>query len=281
MSCALKNLTELGLNTKRKFYVIAEVGINHGGDLDVAKRMIDSAAHAGVDAVKFQTYLTEKRVSLNSPIFGILKKCELPFKDFKILKIHAKNCGIEFFSTPFDIESVDYLSDIGCNIFKIASFDTVNMPLLRKIAKVRATVLMSVGMTCLSEIKKAYAILREETKKIALLHCVSAYPLKEADAHLSSIFTLKDIFDCPVGYSDHTPDITVPLFAAAAGAQIIEKHYMINNSMKCVDKSVSVTQVQTQELVKRLRFLEQCMGEPNLAMREAEKSCAQYRRHKR
>ena len=130
----MKNLKKYGFSTDNKVYVIAEIGLNHGGDINTAKQLIDSASRTGVDAVKFQTYLTEKRVPKNSPIFDILKKCELPFEAFKELKDYTETYNIEFFSTPFDEESVDFLESINCALYKVASFDVVNYKLLSKIA---------------------------------------------------------------------------------------------------------------------------------------------------
>ena len=148
-------LKENGFNTDNVAFVIAEIGINHGGDIGLAKRLIDSAAKTGCDAVKFQTYITEKRVSKKyNELFNILKKCELPFNNFNDLKKHANDAGLIFFSTPFDKESLEYLESIGTDIYKIASFDVVNKPLLKKISKTGKPIIMSVGMANISEIQK-------------------------------------------------------------------------------------------------------------------------------
>ena len=133
----MKNLKDFGINTDNKTYIIAEIGINHGGDINLAKKLIDSVARTGADAVKFQTYLTEKRVSKDSPIFDILKKCELPFQAFKELQIYANKLNLDFFSTPFDNESVEFLESINMNLYKIASFDIVNKELLKKVASLK------------------------------------------------------------------------------------------------------------------------------------------------
>ena len=250
MVCGMKNLKKYGFNTSNKVYVIAEIGINHGGSIEAAKRLISSAAKSGVDAVKFQTYITEKRVLNDSPIFNILKQCELPFEAFKYLKDYTNQYEIEFFSTPFDEESVDYLISIGCDLYKVASFDIVNHKLLSKIASTKKSVIMSTGMSNLSEIEQAYDILKSKTDNIAILHCISAYPTKEDDANLAAIYRLKEKFDCIVGQSDHTNNIVVPLYAIAAGAQIIEKHYKIDQNMDCVDAPVSITEIQMENLIK-------------------------------
>lgn len=281
MSIESKKLGDYGFDTCNRVYVVAEIGINHGGDLDTAKKLIDSAARTGADAVKFQTYITEKRVTKDSPIFNILKNCELPFDAFRELKDHAYKNHMDFFSTPFDEESVDYLESINCDIYKIASFDVVNHVLLSRVASTEKPVIMSVGMSDLIEIERAYRILKSRTDKIALLHCISAYPTSEKDANLAAIYTLKEKFDCVIGQSDHTTDIVVPLYAVAAGAQIIEKHYMINNNMKCVDAPVSITEQQMEKMIKEIRRLENILGDGGFGVRDAEKSCEVFRRFRK
>ena len=274
-----KKLNDYGLRTNNQTYIIAEVGINHGGDLELAKKLISSAAKSGADAVKFQTYLTEQRCPPNKPVvFDILKRCELPFADFKKLKQHADKCGIQFFSTPFDAESVDYLESIGCELYKIASFDIVNRKLLKKIAATGKPVILSVGMANVEEIKTAYKILRRGTKRISVLHCISSYPTNEADARLENIRALEESFDCVIGQSDHTADITVPLYAVAAGAQILEKHYCLNGQKDCVDGPVSITEDQMRKLVNETRRLEAILGKKEFGVRTAEKGIVAFRR---
>ena len=158
---------------KNKAYIIAEIGINHNGDLDEAKRLIDKASECGVDAVKFQTYLTEKRVKKNSPIFDTLKKCELPLSAFEGLKDHAAQYNIDFFSTPFDNDSVDCLSGLGIDLYKIASFDVTNLKFLDYISRSAKEVIMSTGMANTQEIKEAMDILAARCE-VSLLHCVSS-----------------------------------------------------------------------------------------------------------
>jgi len=274
-----RDLKKHGFKTGNKVYVVAEIGLNHGGDIRTAEKLIESASKTGVDAVKFQTYITEKRAPVNSPIFGVLKKCELPFLAFKGLKEYSLARGVEFFSTPFDEESVDLLESIDCNIYKIASFDVVNHRLLKKVADTKKTVVMSVGMSNLSEIERAFKILKNGSDNIALLHCISAYPAREEDSNLSAIRTLSDKFDCVIGHSDHTNDIQVPLYAVAAGAQIIEKHYKINAAMACVDAPVSISELQMKKLVGEVRRLERIFGNDAVAIREAERPCEIFRRH--
>ena len=274
----MKKLKDFGFNTNNKTYVIAEIGINHGGDIDLAKQMIDSVSRTGADAVKFQTYLTEKRVSKESPIFDILKKCELPFEAFKELQSYSKKLNLDFFSTPFDTESVEYLESINIDLYKIASFDIVNKVLLRKVASLEKPVIMSTGMSNLQEINSAYKILKEKSNNIALLHCISSYPTEENDANLSVIYKLKESFDCVIGHSDHTNDIKVPLLAVAAGAQIIEKHFRIDENMDCIDGPVSISEKKLTKLVAGVREIEKIFGDEYLGVTNAEKEIVPFRR---
>ena len=275
----IKNLKEFGFNTNNRTYIVAEIGINHRGDVDIAKKLIESAARTGVDAVKFQTYLTEKRAPKNNKeIFKILKDLELPFEAFKELKDYSKNCGVDFFSTPFDKESVEYLEKIETDFYKIASFDVVNHRLLDEVSKTGKPVIMSVGMSNLNEIENAYNILKKGTKNIAILHCISSYPTPEEKSNLSNIYEIQNKFNCVVGQSDHTNDIKVPIYAAAAGAQILEKHYKIDEDFKCIDSPVSITEIQMKKLVDEIRKLEKIFGSESFEVKEIEKSAQIFKR---
>jgi len=275
----IKNLKSFGFNTDNRTYIIAEIGINHRGDIGIAKQLIDSAARSGVDAVKFQTYLTEKRAPKgNAEIFKILKNLELPFEAFKELKLYSNKKNIEFFSTPFDSESVKYLKDIDVDLYKVASFDVTNHKFLEEIAKTGKPVIISVGMSNLDEIDDAYKILKQGTNNIAILHCISAYPTVDKDSHLSNIYKLQERYDCVIGQSDHTNDIKVPLYAAAAGAQILEKHFKIDEKFECVDSAVSITELQMKKLVENTRDLEKIFGLANFGFRESEKNSKIFRR---
>lgn len=263
----------------KKTFIIAEIGINHNGSLSLAKKLIDSAVRAGVDAVKFQTYITEKRVKENSPIFKILKKCELSFDDFRKLSEYSKKKNVEFMSTPFDLESFDFLKKLRVSKVKIASFDTVNTQFLKAIAKRKTNFIMSVGMSKIGEIEKAYKILSNGLKnKVSLLHCVSSYPTKEEDSQLNCIKFLKNKFSCPIGHSDHTNDIFVPFCAVVMGATIIEKHFMINSQMQCVDKPVSITEDQMKKLITNIRRFENSLGKDFFGVRKNEKQTKIFRR---
>lgn len=276
----MKILKNHGLDTDNRTYIIAEIGINHGGNLDTAKRLIDSAASTGCNAVKFQTYLTEKRVSKDKEdIFNILKASELPLDSFSILKKHADEQGITFFSTPFDKESLDYLESIDTPLYKVASFDVVNRALLDALSKTGKPIIMSVGMADINEIKEAYFILKKNNNSISLLHCISAYPTQEIEANLDVIHSLRHEFpQSVIGQSDHTSGIKVPLYAIAAGAQIIEKHYKIDSDMDCVDAPVSITEKQMRVLVEEARLLEEILGDSKICSTQAEQGTRAFRR---
>ncbi|MFQ5788042.1 MAG: N-acetylneuraminate synthase family protein, partial [Thermodesulfobacteriota bacterium] len=260
----MKRLSDYGFKTENSVYIVAEIGINHGGNVKLAKQLIDSAVKTGADAVKFQTYITEKRVAEDSPIYAILKKSELPFEVFKELKYYTSQHNIQFFSTPFDIESVDYLESINIDYYKVSSFDVTNHLLLSRIAETGKPIIMSVGMANFNEVEDAYNVLSRKTRNIALLHCISAYPMSEEDANMSAIYTLREKFDCVIGYSDHTNDIQVPLYSVAAGAQIIEKHYRIDADMNCIDEPVSITELQMKKMVEEIRRIEKIFGSGEL-----------------
>jgi len=276
----IKKLRDYGFNTDKKTYVIAEIGINHGGNLDTAFKLIDSAVKTGCDAVKFQTYLTEQRAPKgNQDIFNILKKCELPLEDFEKLKEHTNGYGIDFFSTPFDHESVEFLESIGTDLYKVASFDVVNKKLLRKLAKTGKTIIMSVGMANIDEVREAYDVIMVNNSNLAILHCVSAYPTEERDAHLGAIHVLQDEFtNCVIGHSDHTAGIKVPLYAVATGAQIIEKHYKIDDEMNCIDAAVSISEANMSKLVDEIRLLEDIIIGTTVDVVDVEKSSMIFRR---
>ena len=277
----IKNLRDFGFNTNNRTYIIAEIGINHRGDIEIAKQLIQSAAQSGVDAVKFQTYLTEQRAPKgDDDLFKILKSLELPFQAFKELKNYAKQFNVDFFSTPFDKESVDYLEEIGTDLYKIASFDVTNFPLLKKIAQTGKPVIMSVGMSNLNEIENAYKILKGGTNNIAILHCISSYPTNEKNSNLSNIYKIQDQYKCIVGHSDHTNDIKVPIYAVAAGAQIVEKHFKIDKDFECIDSTVSITEIQMKKLVAEIRNIEEIFGTPIFGIRDSELGTKIFRRKK-
>ncbi len=260
-------------------YIIAEIGLNHNGSLEEAIALVDSAADSGVDAVKFQTYISEKRAPAGDEnMLNVLKKHELKFSDFSEIKKHAEAKGVEFFSTAFDKESIDYLESIGVNLYKVASFDIANLKLLNELADTKKPIIFSTGMATLSEITRAYEIFSKSTEHIGILHCVSSYPTNSNDAYLSNVTELLKKFSCYIGQSDHTNSIEVPQYAVAAGANIIEKHFKINEKHECIDAPVSITHDQMAQLVKNIRKIERIFGTATFGVKPNEKDIVRFRR---
>jgi N,N'-diacetyllegionaminate synthase len=258
-------------------FLIAEIGINHGGNTEVARQLIKHAALAGASAVKFQTYVTEKRVSKDSPIFDILKRCELSPDDQRALKKYAEEeCKTLFFSTPFDEDSVTLLESMDVALYKVASFDITNLALLRKIAATRKPVIISTGMASASEVQVALGVLRENP--VALLHCVSAYPTPANQADLNTIHTLLATYPHVIGYSDHTLGVEVPALAVAAGARIIEKHFTLDTKADGPDHALSADPTLFAQMAGEIQRIEGILGIGELRLRQAEQGTAVYRR---
>ncbi|MBW1802444.1 MAG: N-acetylneuraminate synthase family protein [Deltaproteobacteria bacterium] len=252
-------------------YIIAEIGINHNGDPDIARKLIDAAAEARVDAVKFQKRClaslyqedvlreTEKHEQNFQYMIPILKKVELNETDFFELKRYSLEKGLEFLCTPFDIPSVDFLEKLGVRAFKVASADLNNLELLAYLADKGKPMLVSTGMSYWSEIEKAVELLRGKGAPFALLHCRSVYPVWPREVNLRMINRLSE-FGCPVGYSGHDIGITVPLVAASMGASIIEKHITLDKSMWGPDHKISLEPYELKRLVRDIRVADQAMG---------------------
>jgi N,N'-diacetyllegionaminate synthase len=260
-----------------KVYIIAEAGVNHNGSIELAKKMIEVAAQAGVDAVKFQSFKTENLVtktavkaeyqkistSSSESQFLMLKKFELDIDGHKILKDHCTKNGVEFLSSPFDLDSIDLLNKLGLNLFKIPSGEINNVPFIRKIAALNKKVIFSTGMSTLGEIEFALGLLIEGgtlKENITVLHCNTEYPTPFEDVNLLAMQTIKDAFKVNVGYSDHTTGIEVPIAAIALGAQIIEKHFTLDKEMKGPDHKASLCPNELRTMVNALRNIEKTLG---------------------
>ena len=263
-------------------FVIAEIGINHNGNLREAIQLISAAKEAGADAVKFQSYTTDKRVKKDSPLFDILMKCELSHENQKELFDVAKHIGIIPFSTPFDEESIDFLESINCPAYKVASFDTVNKQLLRKLRGTNKPIIMSTGMTSIDELGEAWIELGGKKDgsgcKLALLHCISSYPTPIDEANLAMISLLKNLHGGPVGYSDHTIGVEIPIMAVISGAQIIEKHFTLDKSLSGPDHAMSADPETLKEMIQGIRRAEIILGAAEMRSREIEASSVIYRR---
>ena len=245
-------------------YLIAEIGLNHNGDLTLAKKLIDEAIKAGADAVKFQSYKAENRVSKSGKtsryvekVLGIeetdyemLKKYQLSFTQMKSLFQYARRKKIEVFSAPFDLVSVDELEKLNINFYKLASFDLINLPLVEKVAKTMKPIILSAGMANLSEIEEALSIISTcGNEKVALLHCTSTYPCPPDNMNIRAIDTLKNAFKLPVGLSDHVIEDTISLAAVARGANIIEKHFTLDKSLEGPDHILSLEPHEFKDMV--------------------------------
>ena len=264
---------------KSKF-LIAEAGINHNGNLKEAFLLVDKAKESMADAIKFQTYKAEKRVKKYSPIFNILKKCELSDEDFFKLKNYCDKKNIIFFSTPFDCESVIFLNKLKVKLFKISSFDVVNSDLINAIKKTKKPTIVSTGMASLKEIQGTYQKFKNNKIPVALLHCISSYPNLEENSYLSNITDLQKKFDCPIGLSDHTPNIKTSIYSYILGANIIEKHFYLGKGHNCVDKGVSLDPKQMRQLKKELINIDKIFGNVKYGLKKGEEFAKTLRRKK-
>tara|TARA_B100001059_G_C17836051_1_gene588177 strand:+ start:1963 stop:2820 length:858 start_codon:yes stop_codon:yes gene_type:complete len=276
------NFENIQIGNGQPTFIIAEVGINHNGNFNTAKELIKSAKDSGADAVKLQTYITEKRVPKDHEVYQILKDCELTFKEQEDLFKFGRDMDILIFSTPFDDESVDFLQSIECPIFKIASFDTVNHKLLKKVGNTMKPIIMSTGMTSNEELIKARKSLGRDTNLsdsgLILLHCISSYPMEDNDANLNMISLLDDIHSGPVGYSDHSIGIDVPVLAIGKGAHVIEKHFTLDTNQKGPDHAMSADPNTLFALVSKIRWACSVLGENKMGIRETEKKSISFRR---
>lgn len=258
-------------------YIIAEIGVNHNGSLELAKEHIDKAKEAGANAVKFQTFKTEnlvrinakkadyqaKRTTANESQFEMLKKLELSYNDFIEIKRYAQSKEIDFLSSPFDIDSARFLRELNLKIFKIPSGEVTNYPLLKEIGSYGVKVFLSTGMCTLCEIEQAIDILVKAGTKIddiTVLHCNSEYPTPFDDVNLKAMITIKEAFKVNVGYSDHTEGIEVPIAAVALGAAVIEKHFTIDKNLPGPDHLASLEPEEFRKLVSAIRNIEKALG---------------------
>ncbi|MDE6386378.1 MAG: N-acetylneuraminate synthase [Lachnospiraceae bacterium] len=256
-------------------FIIAEAGDNHNGSLDLAFQLVDKAAQAGADCVKFQTFVTEEVISkraekaqyqkestgADESQYEMVKKLELTFDNFRQLQQYAKKKGLMFLSTPFDIPSVDFLESIEVPYFKIPSGEITNLPYLIRIAQTGRDIILSTGMAEMEEIEAAVKVLREHgAGEISLLHCNTEYPTPMEDVNLRAMLTLKEKFGVRVGYSDHTKGIEVPIAAAALGAEIIEKHFTLDHNMEGPDHKASLEPDELKAMVAGIRNIEKALG---------------------
>lgn len=262
---------------KNKTYIIAEAGVNHNGSLELAFQLIEAAREAGADAVKFQSFKADKLVSSKAEKaeyqkqttearesqYEMIKKLELSLDDHYKLIEYCKKVGIQFLSSPFDLDSIDLLDELRLDIFKIPSGEIINLPYLRKIGKLNKNVILSTGMCDLGEIEDALDVLVEngtDINKITVLQCNTEYPTPYEDVNLNAMLTIKNSFGVKVGYSDHTQGIEVPIAAVALGAEVIEKHFTLDKNMEGPDHKASLVPNELKEMVFAIRNIEKSLG---------------------
>jgi len=272
----------------KKVIIIAEAGVNHNGDIKLAKKLIDAASEAKVDYVKFQSFKADKLVSPvakkadyqiknigdnDDSQYQMLKQLELSVEDHIELIRYCNSKKIKFFSTAFDIDGISYLSSLNLGVFKIPSGELTNFPYLRAIANTELPVILSTGMANIEEIEKSINVLISNgTKKnlITVLHCNTEYPTPMKDVNLKAMLTIKEKLGVSIGYSDHTLGIEVPIAAVAMGAEVIEKHFTLNRNMKGPDHKASLEPNELKEMVIAIRNIEMAISgngikEPSLS----------------
>ena len=260
-----------------KTLIIAEAGVNHNGDIELAKKLIDIAADAGADLVKFQTFRADRLVSFmaakapyqlkdandDESQFQMLQKLELTESMHRVLLAHCTEKKIGFLSTGFDIESVNFLFELGQRLFKIPSGEITNLPYLQHIGKLKGRVILSTGMSNMDEIEAAINVLEDsgtERTQITVLQCTTAYPVPMAEVNLHAMQSIQERFKIDVGYSDHTLGIEVPIAAVALGAKIIEKHFTIDRTLPGPDHEASLEPLELDSMIRSIRNVEVALG---------------------
>lgn len=254
--------------------IIGEAGVNHNGDINIAKKLIDVAAEAGVDFVKFQTFKADKIVSKlaekanyqkdntglgDSSQYQMLKKLELTEEDHEILLKYCEQKAIKFFSTAFDVDGLDYLNRLGFSKFKVPSGEITNYPYLKRLAEIGKPVILSTGMADMKEISDALKVLtsgRLGQEDITVLHCNTEYPTPMKDVNLLAMHTIRQSFGVKIGYSDHTLGTEVPVAAVALGASVIEKHFTLDRTLPGPDHAASLEPMELAHMVKTIRNIE-------------------------
>ena len=261
-----------------KTLIIAEAGVNHNGDLVLARKLIDVAVEAGADMVKFQTFSADRLVTAHArkadyqnqttdageSQHAMIRRLELTRDMHEALVAHCKSRGIQFFSTGFDQDSIDLLVELGLDCFKIPSGEITNLPYLRHVGRYGKPVMLSTGMATLGEIEAALNMLEQAgtpRNRITVLHCNTEYPTPMIDVNLHAMLTIRDAFDVAVGYSDHTLGIEVPIAAVALGATVIEKHFTLDRNLPGPDHKASLEPDELKAMVTAIRNIEQALGD--------------------
>lgn len=273
----------------RKVLIIAEAGVNHNGSMQIAKKLVDKAAEAGVDIIKFQTFKSEKLVSKaakqaeyqqrnigkgDEGQLAMLKKLELSVESHHELIRYCKERNIRFWSTAFDMESIDFLHSLNMGLWKIPSGEITNYPYLRKIAQYHEPVILSTGMCELSDVEAAVKVLLEfgvQKEHITILHCNTEYPTPFQDVNLKAMLEIGEKFGVKIGYSDHTKGIEVPIAAVALGATVIEKHFTLDKNMEGPDHKASLEPEELKAMVTAIRHIELALGTGHKTISDSER----------
>lgn len=270
------NFQNFTANAEQNLFIIAEAGVNHNGNLETAFKLVDAAVGAGCDAVKFQTWITEKVYSREKSIkpdyqvrttstaeseFDTIKKLELSYKDFGRIKDYCDQKGILFFSTPDEIDSADFLVRLGVGLMKTASQDVTNTPFLRHVARLGMPVIFSTGASTIAELAEGVQAILAETNELVILHCVSSYPAPMEQMNLSTISSLRSMFGLPVGFSDHTTGTEAACAAVALGARVFEKHLTLDKTMDGPDHQASLDPDEMRLYCQALRSVHVALGD--------------------
>jgi len=284
------NIGKKEISDTSSVYIIAEAGVNHNGDIQIAKQLIDVAAEAGVDAVKFQAFKTENLIlkevekapyqknttDSKETQFDMLKKLEISKNHNKELIRYCETKNILFLSTPFDEESIEELLELNIPAFKIASTDTTNLPFLKRVAQTGKPIILSTGMSYMSEIELALKEIYPYNKNVILLQCTANYPIQDIEANLNVIKTYQSAYDIIVGYSDHSIGLGASLYAVPMGAKVVEKHFTLDTGEKGPDHLASLNPKELKDYVLEIRKIERYLGsdvkKPSFAEMKTRKS---------
>ena len=270
---------EISISNKKisensKTFIIAEAGVNHNGSMEIAKKLIDDAVETGVDAVKFQTFKTNKLILNNiekAPYqkkttnttenqYEMLKRLEVSKAQNRELIEYCKQKGILFLSTPFEKDSLDELDELDVSAFKVAATDLTNIQFLRQVASKGKPIILSAGMCYLEEVRMALEAIEKINKDVILLQCTANYPIQDEEANIKVVQTLRNEFDILTGYSDHSQGVGASPYAVALGAKVIEKHFTLDRNMEGPDHKASVTPDELKRLVQDIRRVEKYLG---------------------
>ena len=258
-------------------FFVAEAGINYDGDFKKCFKLIDAAKDSGADAIKFQTHLADDEMidtkitlahSKKETVYDLMKKCELDYKKHQILKRYCKKKGIIFMSTPFSYAAAKLLNKLKVSLFKIGSGECNNLPLIEKVSKFKKPMIISTGMNSIKDIITTYKHAKKFNKKIILMHCVSIYPTPPSKTMLDTIPFLKKKFGCPVGFSDHSADISLAIASVSLGANVIEKHFTVSKKWSGPDISLSITPDKFRKMVKACKEVYLSKGIRNSVLKE-------------